>query len=54
MNGIMGMANLLLSTPQNDEQREYSVSILDSARHLLAIINDILRLLQDPIRQVPL
>ncbi len=42
MNGIMGMSNLLLSTQQTDEQKEYAVSILDSARHLLAIINDIL------------
>lgn len=42
MNGIMGMSNLLLSTQQTGEQQEYSESILESARHLLAIINDIL------------
>ncbi len=42
MNGIMGMSNLLLSTKQSSEQKEYSESILESARHLLAIINDIL------------
>jgi PAS domain S-box-containing protein len=42
MNGIMGMSNLLLSTQQSEEQKEYSESILESARHLLAIINDIL------------
>jgi CheY-like chemotaxis protein len=42
MNGIMGMSNLLLSTKQTAEQREYADSILESARHLLAIINDIL------------
>ena len=42
MNGIMGMSNLLLSTKQNDEQREYAENIMESARHLLIIINDIL------------
>jgi PAS domain S-box-containing protein len=42
MNGIMGMSNLLLSTTQTSEQKEYAESILESARHLLAIINDIL------------
>jgi PAS domain S-box-containing protein len=42
MNGIMGMSNLLLSTKQTPEQKEYAESILESARHLLAIINDIL------------
>ncbi len=42
MNGIMGMSNLLLSTQQTAEQQEYAESILESARHLLAIINDIL------------
>jgi len=42
MNGIMGMSNLLLSTRQSPDQMEYAQSILESARHLLAIINDIL------------
>jgi PAS domain S-box-containing protein len=42
MNGIIGMGNLLLSTEQNDEQKEFTENIQESARNLLAIINDLL------------
>ncbi len=42
MNGIIGMGNLLLSTLQNEEQKEFTENIQESARNLLAIINDLL------------
>jgi PAS domain S-box-containing protein len=42
MNGIIGMGNLLLSTDQNEEQKEFTENIQESARNLLAIINDLL------------
>src|SRR5713101_299264 len=42
MNGIIGMTELALATPLNDEQRDYVATIGNSAESLLAIINDIL------------
>lgn len=42
MNGIMGMSHLLISTLQSEEQKDYAQNIMESARHLLAIINDVL------------
>ncbi|OCA91890.1 hybrid sensor histidine kinase/response regulator [Pseudobacillus wudalianchiensis] len=42
MNGIIGMVDVLVDTPLNNEQREY-ISIIREASHaLLTIINDIL------------
>ena len=42
LNGILGMTELLLSTHQTEEQRDFTESILISGRNLLSIINDIL------------
>lgn len=44
MNGVTGMVNLLAQTPLNDEQKEYTEAIRDSADRLLTVINDILDL----------
>jgi len=42
MNGIVGMANLLMGTRLNGEQREFTETIIESARNLLSLINDLL------------
>jgi len=42
MNGVIGMTSLLLSSPLNVEQREFSETIQQSGETLLRIINDIL------------
>ena len=44
MNGILGMCNLLESTPLNDSQREFASTIRGSAQSLLIIVNDVLDL----------
>jgi two-component system sensor histidine kinase/response regulator len=42
LNSVIGMANLLLGTLLQPEQRGYAESVLSSGRELLTIINDIL------------
>ncbi|MDE3084939.1 MAG: response regulator, partial [Verrucomicrobiota bacterium] len=42
MNGVIGMANLLLSSPLTAEQRDLADTLCQSGETLLAIINDIL------------
>ncbi len=42
MNGVIGLTELLLDTPLNEEQAEFASTVRDSANLLLGIINDIL------------
>ena len=42
MNGVLGMTELLLTTPLNDRQRRYADTVHTSGTNLLHIINDIL------------
>lgn len=44
MNGVIGMLELALDTPLNEEQEDYLKTSLESAESLLALLNDILDL----------
>ena len=40
--GVIGMSELLLQSPLNEEQRDHAKTIRDSAESLLTIVNDVL------------
>jgi PAS domain S-box-containing protein len=42
MNGVLGMTELLLDTPMDSIQQDYALTIRDSAKSLLTVVNDIL------------
>lgn len=42
MNGVIGMAEILLASDINSQQREFAQTILDSGDGLMSIINDVL------------
>ncbi len=46
LNGVLGMAQVLEASPLNEADRQAVAIILDSGRHLLRLINDILELSQ--------
>jgi len=58
LNGIMGLSQLLRTTPLSEEQQGYMDMLDSSARNLLALINDILDISKIeagslPIQQIP-
>lgn len=54
MNAIVGMTDITLQTDLNDNQRDYLKTVMDSAQHLLSIINDILDLSKIEARKLTL
>jgi len=42
MNGVLGMIDLLIDTPLNDEQNHFAKTIRTSAKNLLVLIDDVL------------
>jgi len=54
MNAIVGMTDITLQTELSEDQRDYLKTVMDSAQHLLAIINDILDLSKIEARKLTL
>jgi len=54
MNGIIGMAELLASTPLSETQKDYLDTIKESSNTLLSLINDILDLAKFESGKMPL
>lgn len=54
MNAIVGMTDITLQTSLTTEQRDYLKTVMDSAQHLLGIINDILDLSKIEARKLSL
>ncbi|MDD3310533.1 PAS domain S-box protein [Pseudodesulfovibrio sp.] len=54
MNAIVGMTDITLQTDLSEDQRDYLKTVMDSAQHLLAIINDILDLSKIEARKLTL
>ena len=54
MNAIVGMTDITLQTDLSEDQRDYLKTVMDSAQHLLAIINDILDLSKIEARKLHL
>jgi PAS domain S-box-containing protein len=54
MNAIVGMTDITLQTDLSDNQRDYLKTVMDSAQHLLNIINDILDLSKIEARKLSL
>lgn len=42
LNGVLGFADMLMSTPLDDDQRAFAATIRDSGKSLMTIIDDIL------------
>ncbi len=54
LNGILGMTDLALETAEDEEQRDYLVTVLESAETLLALLNDMLDFSRLEARQIRL